>query len=47
MTVHAEKDGPVTVIILSRLEVRNAVDREAVQELADAIRSFENLKEML
>jgi enoyl-CoA hydratase len=41
MTVSVEKDGPVTTIILSRPEVRNAVDREAAQELADAFRSFE------
>jgi enoyl-CoA hydratase/carnithine racemase len=41
MTVYVEKDGPVTTIILSRPEVRNAVDREAAQELADAFRSFE------
>jgi len=41
MTVYVEKDGPVTSIILSRPEVRNAVDREAAKELADAFRSFE------
>ena len=41
MTVSVKKDGPVTSIILSRPEVRNAVDREAAQELADAFRSFE------
>ncbi len=41
MTVSVEKDGPVATIILSRPEVRNAVDREAAQELADAFRSFE------
>ncbi len=42
MTVYVEKDGPVTTIVLSRPEVRNAVDHEAAQELADAFRSFEN-----
>jgi 1,4-dihydroxy-2-naphthoyl-CoA synthase len=41
MTVYVEKGGPVTTIILSRPEVRNAVDREAAQELADVFRSFE------
>lgn len=41
MTVSVEKDGPVTIIILSRPEVRNAVDRETAQELADAFCSFE------
>jgi enoyl-CoA hydratase len=41
MTVSIEKEGPVTTIILSRPEVRNAVDREAAKELADTFRSFE------
>jgi len=41
MAVFIEKDGPVTIIILSRPEVRNAVDREAAQALADAFRAFE------
>jgi len=45
MTVYVEKDGPVTTIILSRPTVRNAVDREAAKELADAFRSFEIEKE--
>jgi enoyl-CoA hydratase len=40
MTVYVEKDGPVTIIILSRPEVRNAVGREAAKELTDAFRSF-------
>lgn len=44
MTVHVEKDGALTTIILSRPEVRNAVDRETAKELADAFRSFENDK---
>ena len=38
MMVYVEKNGPVTIIILSRPEVRNAVDRNAAQELADAFR---------
>ena len=41
MSVYIEKDGPVTTLVLSRPEVRNAVDHETAQELADAIRSFE------
>jgi enoyl-CoA hydratase len=41
MTVSVEKDGPLTTIVLSRSEVRNAVDRKTAQELADAFRSFE------
>jgi enoyl-CoA hydratase len=41
MPVFIEKDGPVTTIILSRPEVRNAVDRQTAAELAQAFRSFE------
>jgi enoyl-CoA hydratase/carnithine racemase len=39
--VRVERDGPVTTVILSRPEVRNAVDREAAEALAAAFRSFE------
>jgi enoyl-CoA hydratase len=41
MPVHIQKDGPITIINLSRPEVRNAVDRQTAQELADAFRTFE------
>ncbi len=41
MPVHIQKDGPVTVVTLSRPDVRNAVDRRTAQELADAFRAFE------
>jgi enoyl-CoA hydratase len=41
MAVYVEKEGPVTTVVLSRPEVRNAVDRETAAELADAFRSFE------
>jgi enoyl-CoA hydratase len=41
MTVYTEKDGSVTTVVLSRPEVRNAVDRETAQKLADAFRAFE------
>jgi len=41
MAVYVEKDGPVTTVILSRPEVRNAVDRETAAKLADAFRVFE------
>ncbi|MEJ2166061.1 MAG: crotonase/enoyl-CoA hydratase family protein [Desulfobacterales bacterium] len=41
MPVHIQKEGAVTIITLSRPEVRNAVDRRAAQELADAFRGFE------
>ena len=36
-----EKKGPVTTVIINRPEVRNAVDRQTAQELADAFRDFE------
>lgn len=41
MAVYMEKDGPVTTVVLSRPEVRNAVDRETAAKLADAFRKFE------
>lgn len=41
MAVYMEKEGPVTTVVLSRPEVRNAVDRETAAELADAFRTFE------
>jgi enoyl-CoA hydratase len=41
MSVNVEKNGPITTVILSRPEVRNAVDRETAQALADAFREFD------
>ncbi len=41
MTVRAERDGPVTTIILDRPEVRNAVDGPTAAALADAMRAFD------
>jgi enoyl-CoA hydratase len=41
MAVYVEKDGPVMTLILSRPEVRNAVDRETAAKLAEAFRQFE------
>jgi enoyl-CoA hydratase len=41
MPVSVEKNGPVTTVIQSRPEVRNAVDREAAEALAEAFRAFE------
>lgn len=41
MTVLVEKEGPVMTIILSRPEVKNAVDRATAEALADAFRRFE------
>jgi enoyl-CoA hydratase len=41
MPVRVEKNGPVTTVVLSRPDVRNAVDRETAQALADAFREFD------
>ncbi|MCB0221272.1 MAG: crotonase/enoyl-CoA hydratase family protein [Chrysiogenetes bacterium] len=41
MCVTIEKNGPVTTILLSRPEVKNAVDGPTAQKLADAFRAFE------
>ena len=42
MAVNVEKDGPVTIVTLSRPEVRNAVDRETAEELSAAFRVFDS-----
>jgi enoyl-CoA hydratase len=42
MAVYVEKDGPVTIVTLSRPEVRNAVDRETAEELSAAFRVFDS-----
>ncbi|GAA2609116.1 crotonase/enoyl-CoA hydratase family protein [Actinomadura fulvescens] len=41
MTVRTERQGPVTTVILSRPEVRNAVDGPTAAELAAAFRAFD------
>ena len=41
MAVRVEKSGSVTTVVLDRAHARNAVDRAAAQELADAFRAFE------
>ncbi len=41
MAVYSETNDHVTTIVLSRPEVRNAVDRATAEALADAFRSFE------
>ena len=41
MAVRVEKRGPVTTVILSRPEVKNAVDRPTAEALAAAFRAFE------
>ncbi|HVA75084.1 MAG TPA: crotonase/enoyl-CoA hydratase family protein [Acidimicrobiales bacterium] len=39
--VRSERRGPVTTVILSRSEARNAVDRPTAEALADAFRQFD------
>jgi len=39
--VRIERDGPVTTVLLSRPERRNAVDRATAEALADAFREFD------
>jgi enoyl-CoA hydratase len=41
MPVRIERGGPVTTVVLSRPEVRNAVDRPTANALAEAFRAFE------
>jgi enoyl-CoA hydratase len=41
MSIRVEKQGPITTVILSRPEVRNAVDGATAQALADAFREFD------
>ncbi|MEV0389811.1 crotonase/enoyl-CoA hydratase family protein [Nonomuraea sp. NPDC050643] len=41
MTVRVERQGPVTTVVLSRAEARNAVDRKTADALTDAFREFE------
>jgi enoyl-CoA hydratase len=40
--VRAERNGPVTTVILSRPEARNAVDRTTADALAEAFAAFEH-----
>src|SRR5690606_37531200 len=40
--VHVERRPPVTTVILDRPEVKNAVDRDTAEALADAFRAFES-----
>jgi len=41
VTVTTERAGAVTTVVLSRPEVRNAVDFDTATALADAFRAFE------
>jgi enoyl-CoA hydratase len=45
MPVRIEKDGPVTTVTIDRQAVKNAVDRETAQSLADAFREFDSDEE--
>ncbi|MEU8357981.1 crotonase/enoyl-CoA hydratase family protein [Nonomuraea sp. NPDC048882] len=42
MTVRVERRGPVTTVVLSRPEARNAVDRKTADALTGAFRDFED-----
>jgi enoyl-CoA hydratase len=41
MPVEIDRRPPVTTVVLSRPDVRNAIDRDTAQVLADAFRAFE------
>ena len=47
MAVQVERNGPITTVILSRPEVRNAVDRQTAEELVRAFRAFDTDPEAL
>jgi enoyl-CoA hydratase len=42
MSVRIERQGPVTTVVLSRPQARNAVDPETAKALADAFRAFDS-----
>jgi enoyl-CoA hydratase len=41
VTVHLDRAGPVTTVVLDRPQVRNAVDRPTAEALAAAMRAFD------
>jgi enoyl-CoA hydratase len=41
VSVYVEKNGPVTTVVLSRPEVRNAIDRDTAAALTDAFQAFD------
>jgi enoyl-CoA hydratase len=41
MSVRVEKDGPIYTVVMSRPERKNAVDRAAAEELADAFQALD------
>jgi enoyl-CoA hydratase len=42
MTVHYETDGPVAIVTFDRPDVANAIDRPTADELAAALRRFDD-----
>ena len=47
MSVRTERNGPITTVVLSRPERRNAVDGPTAAALADAFRTFDSDDEAL
>jgi len=41
MTVHVERNGAVTTVVIDRPQVRNAIDRATARALAEAFRAFD------
>lgn len=41
MAITVEQSGPVTTVVIDRTEVKNAIDREHAEALADAFRAFD------
>jgi enoyl-CoA hydratase len=41
VTVHVERQGAVTTVVIDRPEARNAIDRPTAQALAEAFREFD------
>ena len=42
MTLTVERDGPVTTLIRSRIEARNAMDPASAEALTDALVAFDH-----
>ena len=41
MTLHVERDGPVTTFIRNRVEARNAMDPDSAEALTEALLAFD------
>jgi enoyl-CoA hydratase len=46
MTIRIEREAPVTTVVIARPHVRNAVDRDTAQSLADAFRAVDEDEEI-